>query len=88
MLASEMVTSENNRSPTRQPSSETAKRDTNELKGSSPVPVSKKLSIGVNGYGVIGKRVAGAVAQQEDMVLAGVSDVVTDWRAHMVTRNG
>jgi glyceraldehyde-3-phosphate dehydrogenase (NAD(P)) len=49
---------------------------------------SKKVRVGVNGYGVIGKRVAAAVAQQKDMVLAGVSDVVTDWRAHMVIRNG
>lgn len=49
---------------------------------------SKKVRVAVNGYGVIGKRVAAAVAQQDDMILAGVSDVVTDWRAHMVSRNG
>ena len=49
---------------------------------------SKKVRVGVNGYGVIGKRVAAAVAQQKDMVLTGVSDVVADWRAHMVIRNG
>ena len=49
---------------------------------------SKKVRVAVNGYGVIGKRVAAAVAQQDDMILAGVSDVVTDWRAHMVIRNG
>ena len=48
----------------------------------------KKTRVAVNGYGVIGKRVAAAVARQQDMSLAGVSDVVTDWRAHMVTRNG
>jgi glyceraldehyde-3-phosphate dehydrogenase (NAD(P)) len=52
------------------------------------VPVSKKLRVAVNGYGVIGKRVAGAVAIQPDMVLVGVSDVVTDWRAHMAINNG
>jgi glyceraldehyde-3-phosphate dehydrogenase (NAD(P)) len=52
------------------------------------VPDSKQIRVGVNGYGVIGKRVAAAVALQKDMVLAGVSDVVTDWRAHMVIRNG
>ena len=52
------------------------------------MPGSKKLRVGVNGYGVIGKRVAAAVAQQTDMVLTGVSDVVTDWRAQMVIRNG
>ena len=48
----------------------------------------QKTRVAVNGYGVIGKRVAAAVTVQEDMLLAGVSDVVTDWRAHMVTRNG
>jgi glyceraldehyde-3-phosphate dehydrogenase (NAD(P)) len=37
---------------------------------------------------VIGKRVAAAVVRQEDMLLTGVSDVVTDWRARIVTRNG
>ena len=49
---------------------------------------SKKVRVAVNGYGVIGKRVAAAVAQQDDMALAGVSDVVTDWRAQIVMRNG
>jgi glyceraldehyde-3-phosphate dehydrogenase (NAD(P)) len=49
---------------------------------------STKTRVAVNGYGVIGKRVAAAVALQEDMTLAGVSDVVTDWRARMITRNG
>lgn len=49
---------------------------------------SQKIRVAVNGYGVIGKRVAAAVVRQEDMSLAGVSDVVTDWRARMVTRNG
>jgi glyceraldehyde-3-phosphate dehydrogenase (NAD(P)+) (phosphorylating) len=48
----------------------------------------QKTRVAVNGYGVIGKRVAAAVARQPDMSLAGVSDVVTDWRAHMVARNG
>jgi glyceraldehyde-3-phosphate dehydrogenase (NAD(P)) len=52
------------------------------------VPESRKVRVGVNGYGVIGKRVAAAVTQQTDMVLTGVSDVVTDWRAHMVAQNG
>ena len=48
----------------------------------------KKIRVAVNGYGVIGKRVAAAAALQEDMSLAGVCDVVTDWRAHMVIANG
>jgi glyceraldehyde-3-phosphate dehydrogenase (NAD(P)) len=47
----------------------------------------KKVRVAVNGYGVIGKRVATAVACQKDMTLAGVSDVVTDWRAGMATRH-
>ena len=47
----------------------------------------QRIRVAVNGYGVIGKRVAAALVQQEDMSLAGVSDVVTDWRARMVTRN-
>ena len=49
---------------------------------------SAKIRIGLNGYGVIGKRVAAAVTHQDDMSLVGVSDVVTDWRARMVIRNG
>jgi glyceraldehyde-3-phosphate dehydrogenase (NAD(P)) len=40
----------------------------------------KKVKVAVNGYGVIGKRVADAVRQQEDMELIGVADVVTDYR--------
>jgi glyceraldehyde-3-phosphate dehydrogenase (NAD(P)) len=48
----------------------------------------RKIRVAVNGYGVIGKRVAAAVVRQADMSLAGVSDVVTDWRARMATRNG
>jgi len=49
---------------------------------------SQKIRVGVNGYGVIGKRVAAAVACQPDMSLEGVSDVMTDWRAHMAIENG
>lgn len=48
----------------------------------------KKVSVAVNGYGVIGKRVADAVVSQEDMLLVGVSDVVADWRARTATRKG
>jgi glyceraldehyde-3-phosphate dehydrogenase (NAD(P)) len=54
----------------------------------STVAEGQKTRVAVNGYGVIGKRVAAAVMQQGDMALAGVSDVVTDWRARMVSRNG
>ena len=48
----------------------------------------QKIRVAVNGYGVIGKRVAAAVMSQPDMALQGVSEVVTDWRGHMVTRSG
>ena len=54
----------------------------------NPLPEPSKIRVAVNGYGVIGKRVAAAVVLQEDMLLAGVSDVVTDWRAQMAIRNG
>lgn len=37
-----------------------------------------KIKVAVNGYGVIGKRVADAVRAQEDMALVGVSDVIAD----------
>jgi glyceraldehyde-3-phosphate dehydrogenase (NAD(P)) len=53
-----------------------------------PMADTRKIRVGVNGFGVIGKRVAAAVARQEDMSLAGVSDVVTDWRASIALRNG
>ena len=46
------------------------------------------IRVAVNGYGVIGKRVADAVALQEDMTLVGVSDIGTDWRPRMATRRG
>jgi glyceraldehyde-3-phosphate dehydrogenase (NAD(P)) len=46
------------------------------------------IRVAVNGYGVIGKRVAAGVARQDDMSLVGVSDVVTDWRARTIGRNG
>lgn len=40
----------------------------------------KKIRVAVNGYGVIGKRVADAVNAQPDMTLVGVSDVISDYR--------
>lgn len=47
-----------------------------------------KIRVAVNGYGVIGKRVADAVAAQDDMELVGVADVATDWRTRVATRKG
>ncbi|MEX1258531.1 MAG: type II glyceraldehyde-3-phosphate dehydrogenase [Gemmatimonadota bacterium] len=46
------------------------------------------LRVAVNGYGVIGRRVADAVTVQDDMTLAGVADVATDWRARIAARRG
>lgn len=48
----------------------------------------EKIRVAVNGYGVIGKRVADAVMQQDDMSLAGVADIGADWRLRMATRKG
>lgn len=48
----------------------------------------KKTRVGLNGYGVIGRRVADAVAEQTDMELIGVSDVSTDWRIRVTEERG
>src|SRR5690554_1557648 len=47
-----------------------------------------KILVGVNGYGVIGKRVADAVRLQPDMELVGVSDVISDFRVDMAVQRG
>ena len=47
-----------------------------------------KVRVAVNGYGVIGKRVAHAITLQDDMTLTGVVDVVNDWRARVATQRG
>src|SRR5690625_5734079 len=49
---------------------------------------STKVAVAVNGFGVIGKRVAAAVTSQPDMELAGVADVVTDWRGALAQDAG
>lgn len=48
----------------------------------------RKVRVAINGYGVIGKRVADAIALQDDMSLVGISEVATDWRMRIVTRKG
>jgi len=48
----------------------------------------RKARVAVNGYGVIGKRVADAVALQEDMELVGVADVVSDYRVRVAVERG
>lgn len=50
--------------------------------------MNERVRVGVNGYGVIGKRVADAVAIQDDMELAGVSDVVYDYRIRVAAERG
>ena len=44
--------------------------------------------VAVNGYGVIGKRVADAVRLQDDMELVGVADIVTDYRIRVAVERG
>ena len=48
----------------------------------------RKARVAVNGYGVIGKRVADAVALQGDMELVGVADVVSDYRIRVAVERG
>ncbi|MCX8184390.1 MAG: type II glyceraldehyde-3-phosphate dehydrogenase [Sulfolobales archaeon] len=48
-------------------------------------PIVKTL---VNGYGVIGKRVADAILRQPDMKLVGVADIVADWRVKLAAARG
>jgi glyceraldehyde-3-phosphate dehydrogenase (NAD(P)) len=47
-----------------------------------------RARVAVNGYGVIGKRVADAVALQGDMRLVGVADVVSDYRIRVAVERG
>ena len=48
----------------------------------------RNVRVVVNGYGVIGKRIADAVAAQDDMELVGVADVVSDWRIKVAVEKG
>ncbi|MEH6721855.1 MAG: type II glyceraldehyde-3-phosphate dehydrogenase [Aurantimonas endophytica] len=50
--------------------------------------LAKKIRVAVNGYGVIGKRVADAVVRQDDMELAGVADISLDWRPRVAMQRG
>jgi glyceraldehyde-3-phosphate dehydrogenase (NAD(P)) len=47
-----------------------------------------KIGVAISGCGVIGKRVADAVACQDDMTVAGVCDVTPDWRPRVALRRG
>ena len=46
------------------------------------------VRVGVNGYGVIGKRVAYAVTKQDDMELVGVAKTKPDFNAQIALDNG
>jgi glyceraldehyde-3-phosphate dehydrogenase (NAD(P)) len=48
----------------------------------------KKVKVAINGYGVIGKRVADAVELQDDMELVGVCDIISDWRIKIALKKG
>lgn len=47
-----------------------------------------QLRIAINGYGVIGKRVADAVALQNDMEISGVCEVSSDYRTRTAQGKG
>lgn len=47
-----------------------------------------RIRVGVNGFGVIGKRVADAVRLQEDMDLIGVADIGFDYRVKVAVERG
>ena len=47
-----------------------------------------QVRVAVNGYGVIGKRVADAIALQDDMTLVGVADIVSDYRIRVAVERG
>jgi len=47
-----------------------------------------KIRVALNGYGVIGKRVADAVASQDDMEIVGIADIETDWRMRTALQKG
>ena len=46
-----------------------------------------KIRVAVNGYGVIGKRIADAITLQDDMELVGITNVVTYWRIKAGAKN-
>ncbi|PZO07031.1 MAG: hypothetical protein DCF28_00535 [Alphaproteobacteria bacterium] len=50
--------------------------------------MTRPVRVAVNGYGVIGNRVADAVTAQNDMILLGVADVATDWRTRGLGAQG
>lgn len=47
-----------------------------------------RARVAINGFGVIGKRLADAVTLQDDMELVGVADVVHDYRIRVAVERG
>lgn len=52
------------------------------------MPKKKRVKVAINGYGVIGKRVADAVVLQDDMELAGICDIIHDYRIRVALEKG
>lgn len=46
------------------------------------------VNVGVNGYGIIGKRVAEAVSKQDDMKLVGIAKREPDYKAKLAVKRG
>lgn len=46
------------------------------------------IKVGLNGYGVIGKRVAYAVSRQDDMQLVGIAKQTPDYKAKLAAKRG
>ena len=45
------------------------------------------FSVGVNGFGTIGRRIAAAIQKQDDMKLVGVADISPSWRVYYASNN-
>lgn len=46
------------------------------------------IRVGVNGFGVIGRRVADAISKQPDMELVGIGKTKPDYKAHLAAEKG
>ena len=47
-----------------------------------------KIRVGINGYGVIGRRVADAIVLQDDLELVGIADIATGYRVNIADKRG
>lgn len=66
-------------------------RPISKLISRSPEMKSEKhdsIKVGINGYGVIGRRVADAILIQSDMELVGIADISADLRVQMALNQG